>query len=168
MESDDRLYAQNDATRLSVRPGGSDDRLYAQNDATRLSVRPGGEEVIPIPTLAEVVADGAKLADLPFTALWALLRDVGQLEKEIIAAMLPAANKTMASTAIPEDRALTIEEAAQRLRIAPATMQKWLRKPPYDAAVVVRSRTCVRVSAQRLDDILLNGGARHRRKAVSG
>jgi len=123
--------------------------------------------MIPVPTLAEIVADGTKLADLPFTALWALLRDVGHLEKEIIAAMLPAAGREAAQIA-PQDRALTIGEAAERLRISPAAMTKWLRKPPYNAAVVVRSRTCVRVSAQRLEQILLDRGAGPRRKAATG
>src|SRR3990167_5975434 len=123
--------------------------------------------MIPVPTLAEVVADGAKLADLPFTALWSLLREVGKLEKEIITAMLPAAGREAAQIA-PQDRALTIGEAAERLRISPAAMTKWLRKPPYNAAVVVRSRTCVRVSAQRLEQILLDRGAGPRRKAAAG
>lgn len=119
-----------------------------------------------MPTLAEIVQDGSKLADLPFTALWALLRDLGLLEREITAAML-ATGIQDASTAHPEDRALTIEQAAERLQIAPTTMKRWLRKEPYNRAVVVRSRTCVRVSAQRLEAILLESGLRARRKAVS-
>jgi hypothetical protein len=121
----------------------------------------------PVPTLAEVAQDRTRLDVLPFEALWALLRDLNLLEKEITTAMIPAASRAADSRAVPEDRALTIAEAAARLQIAPATMQKWLTKPPYNAAVVVRSRTCVRVSAQRLEQILLDRGAGPRRKAVS-
>jgi hypothetical protein len=121
--------------------------------------------VIALPTLAEVVNDPDLVETLPATVCGALLIEAGVVTSRLGARIALA--PVVASSTTPEDRALTIEEAAQRLRISPATMQRWLRKPPYDAAVVVRSRTCVRVSAQRLDDILLHGGARLRRKAVS-
>lgn len=123
--------------------------------------------MISIPTLAEVAADRAKLEGLPFDALWSLLLKAGELQTEIACGMLPAMHRAVTGAVIAEDRALTIEEAAERLKIAPATMQKWLRREPYNAAVAVRSRTCVRVSAQRLEQILLGRGAGPRRKAVS-
>ena len=123
--------------------------------------------MIPVPTLAEVVQEHAKLDGLPFDAIFGLFIEAQLLQSTIAGFMIPAiasAGKLIVET----DRALTIEEAAQRLRIAPATMQKWLRKSPYNAAVVVRSRTCVRVSAQRLEQILLDRGAGPRRKAATG
>jgi len=121
--------------------------------------------MIPVPTLAQVVNDPDLVETLPAAACGALLIEAGVVTSRLGARIALA--PVVALDATPEDRALTIEEAAARIRVAPATMQKWLRKPPYDAAVVVRSRTCVRVSAQRLDDILLSSGARPRRKAVS-
>lgn len=124
--------------------------------------------MIPVPSLADIVADGSKLADLPFRALWGLLHDLNLIEREITSAMLAARDSEASKPATTEDRALTIEQAAERLQIAPATMKRWLRKEPYNRAVAVRSRTCVRVSAQRLEAILLESGAgRPRRKAVS-
>jgi hypothetical protein len=120
----------------------------------------------PVPTLAEIVADRATLLGLPFGALWALSLEAGRLQAEITMAM-SAAQSTSGVDTIREDKSLTIEQAAERLQIAPTTMKRWLRKAPYNSAVVVRSRTCVRVSSQRLEDILLSGGARLRRKAVS-
>lgn len=118
-----------------------------------------------VPTLAEVVRDTERLIGLPFDTLWALLGEVGRVERQITAAMVPAALSVTAQVTGPVDRLLTIAEAAARLHVAEATMQKWLRKPPYDAAVVVRSRSMVRVSSQHLDAILLGGGLRVRRKA---
>ena len=117
-----------------------------------------------VPTLAEAAQDRARLVGLSFDALWRLLLEAGRLQTEIAAAMVPAQARAVTGTGITEDRALTIDEAAARLQIAPATMKRWLRKPPYDAAVVVRSRTCVRVSAQLLEQVLHGGsGIRSRR-----
>jgi hypothetical protein len=122
--------------------------------------------MIAVPTLEEIARDRTRLDGLSFAALWAILRDLGLLEREVTAAMLAAQSTSgVATVTVTEDRMLTISEAAARLHVAEATMQKWLRKPPYNAAVVVRSRSMVRVSAQRLDDILLNGGRAGRRKA---
>lgn len=40
-------------------------------------------------------------------------------------------------------------------------------RPIYDSAVAVQGANLIRVSAQRLEQILLDRGARPRRKAVS-
>lgn len=119
--------------------------------------------MVTVPTLAEVAQDRSRLVGLPFQAVWALLFEASALQTEIAASLGPAVSRM--SAPVPEDRLLTFEQAAERLNIAPATAQKWFRREPYNAAVVVRSRTMVRVSAQRLDDILLSRGPRARRKA---
>lgn len=115
---------------------------------------------IAVPTLTEISQNRAKLAELPFGALWALALEAGRLHAEIIAAMAPAMQTAVQVQGVNEDRALTIEQAAERLQVAPTTMKRWLRKSPFDESVVVRSRTCVRVSSQCLERILVSQGAK--------
>jgi hypothetical protein len=125
--------------------------------------------VTSIPTLAEIGADRARLAGLPFETLWALFLDVGQLEREITVAMAGAMARGTKGTTPAEDRLLTTEEAAARCQVSPFTMKRWARSAPYNAAVVVLSRTKVRWSLQRLDDVIRQLGAAKppRRKAAT-
>lgn len=113
--------------------------------------------VTSIPTLAEVIADATKAKGLARPVLGGLLIELAAIQLHLGAAIASAPD---ALPVAPPDRALTIEEAAERLNLSPATMKRWLRREPYSAAVVVRSRTCVRVSAQRLEQILLSGAVK--------
>lgn len=122
--------------------------------------------MVGVPTLAEVTQDRAQLLGLPFGALWELSLEAGRLQAAITTAML-AAQSTSGVTTMTADRLLTIPEAAERLRIHPDTMKQKLRTLPYNAAAVVLARNCVRVSAHRLEQILLDRGLGARRKAVS-
>lgn len=123
--------------------------------------------MIEVPTVADVVKDRARLTGLSFEVLWALLLDVGQLEREITVAMGRAIAQTAQTPAEPEDRLLTTEEAAARFRVTTFTMLRYARRKPYDAAVVTLSGATIRWSAQRLDNILLGRGAGTRRKAAT-
>jgi hypothetical protein len=123
--------------------------------------------MLSVPTLAEVAQDRARLDGLPFGALWPLLLQAQGLQTAIACAMAPAMQRAVTAQGVTEDRLLTIAEAAERLHIHPATMKRKLRELPYNAAAVVLARNCVRVNAERLDEILRGGGLRARRKAVS-
>jgi hypothetical protein len=120
---------------------------------------------VAVPALIDVVKDRAVLKGLPLQVLAGLVVQLGAVQQDLGAAIACA---QIAPAAPEPDRLITIDEAAQQLGVSYNTMQTWLRRPPYDAAVVVRSRTLVRVSAQRLQDILLSGGPRARRKVVQG
>jgi hypothetical protein len=117
--------------------------------------------VTSMPTLAEIVADATKATGLTRPVLGGLLIELAALQTQLGAAIASAPD---GAALAPPDRALTIEQVAERLNLSPATMKRWLRREPYSAAVVVRSRTCVRVSAQRLEDILLRGGTKRSRR----
>lgn len=120
---------------------------------------------VPVPTLADIVADGSKLADLPFSALWSLHRDLGLVDREITSHMLARAASPPVENVLV-DHLLTHEEAGQRTGMSAHTMKRWAHRLPYSTAVVVLSRTRVRWSSQRLDDVLRTLGARPRRKAA--
>jgi hypothetical protein len=127
-----------------------------------------GGAVTSIPTLAEIGADRARLAGLPFETLLALLLDVGQLEREITVALVGAMARGTKGAPPTEDRLLTTEEAAAKFQVSPHTMKRWARVQPYTQAVVVLGRTTIRWNAQRLDDVLRTLGAqRPRRKAAT-
>jgi hypothetical protein len=113
--------------------------------------------VVGLPTLAEVVQDQTRLADLPFTALWGLLRELGQIEREITTTMVGAAGRAESSHAPPPDRLLTLTECAGRLRVKIGTARLWFQKPPWDATVIERSKTRVLVSEARFDALLRDG-----------
>jgi len=51
--------------------------------------------IAPVPTLAEIAQDRARLADLPFGALWALLLEAGRLHTEIGVALAPAMQRAV-------------------------------------------------------------------------
>jgi len=119
------------------------------------------DAVTSLPTLAEIIADPSKAKGLTRPMLGGLLIELAAIQLHLGAAVASAPD---APPIAPPDRALTIEQAAERLNLSPATMKRWLRKDPYNAAVVVRSRTMVRVSAQRLEDILLRGGPKRTKR----
>lgn len=120
--------------------------------------------VADVPTLAQLAAKPELIDELEPAVCAAMVIEAGALVAHLGARVALAPAVTVDAT--PEDRLLTIAEAAAKLHIHPATMKRKLRDLPYNAAAVVLSRTCVRVSAHRLEQILLDGGLRARRKAV--
>lgn len=120
--------------------------------------------VIAIPSLAEVVADASRAKGLTRPALGALLIELAAVQTQLSAEVATASD---APAVAPPDRSLTIEQAADRVHVAPATMKRWLRREPFNAAVVVRSRTMVRVSAAMLEQVIQGGAAvRQRRRQI--
>ena len=119
----------------------------------------GADRAVGVPTLAEVVADPEKADHLPGRVVLGLLGELLGTQHRLMLRML-AVGLDPVPPHTEEDRLLTIEETAAKLRIAPATAQKWLRKEPYARAVVVRSRTCVRVSSALLEKVILSGAVR--------
>jgi hypothetical protein len=117
------------------------------------------DRAVTVPTLAEVVAEPEKADQLPGRVVLGLLGELLGTQHRLMLRMLAVGLEPVPPRK-EEDRLLTIEEAAATLRIAPATAQKWLRREPYRRAVVVRSRTCVRVSAQLLEQVIHGGAVR--------
>ena len=115
--------------------------------------------VSTLPTLAEIVAEPEQADHLPGRVVLGLLGELLGTQQRLLLRML-AVGLDPVPPHTEEDRLLTIEETAAKLRIAPATAQKWLRKDPYTRAVVVRSRTCVRVSAALLEKVIHSGAVR--------
>jgi len=119
------------------------------------------DRAVTVPTLAEIVAEPAKADQLPGRVVLGLLGELLGTQHRLTLRMLAVGLDPVPPK--EEDRLLTIEETAARLRIAPATAQKWLRKDPYTRAVVVRSRTCVRVSSALLEKVIHGATTFHSR-----
>lgn len=114
--------------------------------------------MIPVPTLAEVVADPGRAAGLPAFAILDVLHALLGVERALLLHL-----STALLLAEPEpDEALTPEQAAAIIGVSPHTMRKWLRTPRYAPAVTVRTPTLVRVSRQKLKAIMDGEGARRK------
>ncbi len=88
--------------------------------------------IMALPTLAEIAQDRTRLDALPFEALWALLRDLNLLEKEITTAMIPAAVRAE-DARVPHGGLLTLEQAATRLQMPVSTLRARANRPPFRA-----------------------------------